>query len=888
MANSRTDRGARGAGTGVSGTPAAKGTAPKGAAARPAAAPAKRTPPAKVAKPATAAKAGKVARPAKAAAPAKVAKVAKPAKTAAPTKAAPTAKAAPNTKATKATKASTTARAARKPAAKAAAEGGPARSLVIVESPTKSRTLTKFLGRGFSVLASNGHIMDLPKSTLGVDLENDFEPEYVPIRGKTAALAKIREAARRADRIYLAPDPDREGEAIAWHLAGALKSAKRPISRLTFNEITERAVKQALDHPRDLDMNLVNAQQARRVLDRLVGYKVSPFVWRTVRYGLSAGRVQSVALRLICEREDAIRQFVPVEYWTIEVDYETPTGDRFTARLVRVGSEDLEQGQLRGDGVEARARALGAELEGAAARVSDVETAPRLVHPRAPFITSTLQQTAFNRLGYTAKRTMALAQQLYEGVAVGAEGSVGLITYMRTDAPRLAGEAIAEIRDWLGASLGADYVPESPRQYKSKKGAQEAHEAIRPSSVARTPEALRPHLTDEQFKLYDLIWKRAVASQASSAEYLQTTLEVESGRLRLRASGRVLKFPGFQKLYGIDEEDESAESQLPEVAAGTALTLGGPLPAPPAADGGAPGEAIPAVRPEQHHTQPPPRYTEASLVRSLEEENIGRPSTYATIVTTIVDRQYVTRDKGRLAPTDLGEAVNRLLTSTFPDVFQVEFTARMEEELDEIEEGKREWHHVVHDFWGPFSKDLALAEKSSRKHREKVEETTEIPCSNCGKMLVKKFGRRGPFLACPGYPECKFTRPVDDAELPTPVEGACGLCGAPLVSRNGPFGRFISCSRRPDCKFTKPITLGIKCPDCGTGEIAARRTRRGKTFYGCTRYPECTFAAWDKPREVPCPTCSAPFLVEKETRKAGLVLRCLKCKGQFAPETVGA
>ena len=775
-----------------------------------------------------------------------------------------------------------------KKGAKSSEGEGPIRSLVIVESPTKSRTLTKFLGRGFSVLASNGHIMDLPKSELGVDLENDFEPQYVPIRGKTAALAKIREAAKRADRIFLAPDPDREGEAIAWHLANALKGAKVPIVRLTFNEITERAVKQAMEHPRELDMNLVNAQQARRVLDRLVGYKVSPFVWRTVRYGLSAGRVQSVALLLICEREDAIRKFEPVEYWTIEVDYETPEGARFTARLVRVGTEDLEAGQLRGEGVEARALALGAELDGAAASITNVETAPRLVHPRAPFITSTLQQTAFNRLGYTAKRTMALAQQLYEGVALGAEGSTGLITYMRTDAPRLAGEAIGEIREWLAANLGADYVPESPRQYKSKKGAQEAHEAIRPTSVVRSPESVRSFLTDEQFKLYDLIWKRAVASQTASAEYLQTTLEVESGRLGLRASGRVLKFAGFQKLYGIDEEDEGAESQLPEVAAGTALALAPTQPAPPAAEGAAPGEPVPPVRPEQHFTQPPPRYTEASLVRSLEEENIGRPSTYATIVTTIVDRQYVTRDKGRLAPTDLGEAVNRLLTTTFPDVFQVEFTARMEEELDGIEEGKQEWHRVVHDFWGPFSKDLALAEKSSRQHREKVEEASDIPCANCGKMLVKKFGRRGPFLACPGYPECKFTRPVDDAELPTPVEGACELCGSSLVSRNGPFGRFICCSKRPDCKFTKPITLGIKCPDCGTGEIAARRTKRGKTFYGCTRYPECTFAAWDKPREVPCPTCAAPFLVEKETRKAGLVLRCIKCKGQFAPETVGA
>jgi DNA topoisomerase-1 len=785
---------------------------------------------------------------------------------------------------------------AKRPAAarrtKAAADDGAkarGRSLVIVESPTKSRTLTKFLGRGFSVVASNGHIMDLPKSELGVDLDNDFEPKYVPIGKKAAVLTKIQNAAESADRIFLAPDPDREGEAIAWHLAGALRAAKRPIQRLTFNEITERAVRQALEHPRDLDMNLVNAQQARRVLDRLVGYKVSPFVWRTVRYGLSAGRVQSVALRLVCEREDEIRAFVPIEYWTLEVDYETAAGDRLTARLVRVGEEELEQAQLRGDDAGARAGALAEELARADARVASVETAPRQVHPKAPFITSTMQQTAFNRLGYTSQRTMALAQQLYEGVRLGDRGSIGLITYMRTDSPRLAGEAIGDIRGWLERSLGKDYVPESPRQFKSRKSAQDAHEAIRPTDVELTPEVVRPHLTDEQWKLYDLIWKRAVASQASPAEYLATTLDIESGRLGLRASGRVLRFAGFQKLYGIDEEDEAGESRLPELAEGTALRVSAtPPPARAPQEGGDGAEPWTAVRPEQHFTQPPPRYTEASLVKTLEEENIGRPSTYATIVGTITSRDYVTRERGRLQPTELGEAVNRLLTTTFPDVFQVEFTARMEEELDGIEEGKQEWHQVVHDFWGPFSKDLEQAEKSKQKHRKKVEETTDIACPNCGKMLVKKFGRRGPFLACPGYPDCKYTRPVDDAELPTPVEGTCPLCGSSLVSRNGPYGRFISCSRRPDCKFTKPVTLGIPCPECGKGEIAERRTRRGKTFYGCTRYPECTFAAWDKPRMVPCPNCGAPFLVEKETKKLGLVLRCVKCKSQFQPETVGA
>jgi DNA topoisomerase-1 len=757
------------------------------------------------------------------------------------------------------------------------------KNLVIVESPTKSRTLNKFLGRDFAVMASYGHIMDLPKSKLGVDIENGFEPQYVPIPARGAMLAKLKTAARTAARVYLAPDPDREGEAIAWHLAEALRGSKRPIQRLTFNEITERAVKLALENPRDLDMNLVNAQQARRVLDRLVGYKVSPFLWKTMYFGLSAGRVQSVALRLICEREDAIDAFVPEEYWTLEVDYETGAGDRFTARLVRVGEEELEKGELRGEDAGARAGAIALELAGLDARVADVQTRPKQVHPRPPFITSTLQQTAFNRFGFTAQRTMKVAQQLYEGVALGSEGSVGLITYMRTDSPRLAGEAIGEMRGWIERVLGADYVPESPRQFKSKKAAQDAHEAIRPSSVTRTPESLRARLSEEQFRLYDLIWKRAVASQAASAEYLATTVDIEADRYGLRASGRVLKFPGFQKLYGVDEDDDEQESSLPELTSGVPLRV-----AREALAEAKEGEPAPApARSLPHTTQPPPRYSEASLVKSLEEENIGRPSTYATIVGTITNRKYVEREGRQLVPTDLGRTVNKLLVGTFPDVFDVTFTATMEEELDDIEEGKQEWHKVVSDFWNPLSLDLQQAEKSVDYHRDKVQQETDIICPNCGRKLIKKFGRRGPFLACPGYPECKYTRPVDDAELPVPVEGTCPKCGAGLVARNGPYGRFISCARRPECDYTRKMTLGITCPDCGQGEIAEKRTRRGKVFYSCTRYPDCKFAAWDKPRLIPCPNCQAPFLVEKETKK-GLTLRCIKCKSTFQPEAVGA
>jgi DNA topoisomerase-1 len=745
---------------------------------------------------------------------------------------------------------------------------------VVVESPTKSRTLTKFLGRGFKVLASNGHIMDLPKSGLGVDLENDFEPQYVPIESKKKALAKIREAAEGVDRIYLAPDPDREGEAIAWHLAQHLRRLKRPLLRLTFNEITQRAVRQALEQPREIDRHLVDAQQARRVLDRLVGYKVSPFLWKKLHYGLSAGRVQSVALRLICEREDEIDAFVPVEYWTLEADYQTPEGQRFTARLVRVGEEDLEQGQIRGATAEVTARALAEELARAEARVASVQTTPRQVHPKPPFITSTLQQAAFNRHGFTSQRTMKIAQQLYEGVALGPQGSVGLITYMRTDSPRLAGEAIGDMRRWIEAHLGADHVPESPRNYRGKKGAQDAHEAIRPTDVELTPEAVRPYLSEEQFRLYELIWLRAVASQAASAEYLQTTAEIGAGRLGLRASGRVLRFAGFQRLYGFDEDDEAAESRLPELAEGMPLAVAS---APLVEEAG-------PVRPEQHFTQPPPRFTEASLVKALEEKDIGRPSTYATIVTTIQSRKYVTRDKGRLIPTDLGRTVTRVLVEKFPDVFDIGFTATLEEELDAIEEGAQEWHKVVRDLWGPLEKDLETAARDGRK----VEEPTDIPCPNCGRMLVKKFGRMGPFLGCPGYPECRYTRPVDEAELPVPVEGTCPKCGAGLVTRRGRFGRFIHCARRPDCDFTKPFTIGLACPECGRGEVAEKRSRRGKLFYGCTRYPECTFTAWDRPRAVACPNgCGSPYLVEKETRK-GPTLRCPRCKGVFPPDLVGA
>jgi len=559
------------------------------------------------------------------------------------------------------------------------------------------------------------------------------------------------------------------------------------------------------------------------------------------------------------------------------VDYETPDRERFTARLVRVDGEKLEKDQLRGDAAGERAAALAAELRGAPARITGIETKPRSKGAVPPFNTSALQQAASNRHGFTSQRTMQVAQKLYEGIEIRGQGSVGLITYMRTDSFRLSDEALAETRGWLGREFGPEFVPEKPNFYRSKKGAQEAHEAIRPSSIERTPASLRPFLTDEQFKLYDLIWKRAVASQATPAEYDATTVEIEAGRLGLRASGSVLRFPGWLKVYGRDEDDEADESRLPDLKPDTVLRVAGE----PVADHESP------VRPEQHFTQPPPRYTDASLVKALEEENIGRPSTYATIVSTITRRDYVEREGRSLKPTDLGMLVTGLLVKHFPDVFNVGFTAGMEEELDEVEEGKREWHSVVRDLWAPLSKDLEHLKGRTKKIKEELQQPTEIDCPSCGRKLVKKYGRNGAFLACPGYPECKHTQPVDESELPVPVEGECPLCGSSLVARNGPYGRYVHCFRRPECKFTKPFTLGVKCPKCGEGEIAEKRSKKGKTFFSCTRFPQCDYALWDRPRPVPCPSCGAPFLVEK-TGKAGTSLQCVTCKSRFPAETAGA
>jgi DNA topoisomerase-1 len=746
------------------------------------------------------------------------------------------------------------------------------KNLVIVESPAKAKTLEKFLGRDFFVLASYGHVRDLPKSGLGIDVERDFEPQYVAIEGKTKVLSQLKKAAGVANEIYLAPDPDREGEAIAWHLATSLAGGQRKLRRLTFNEITERAVKAALEHPRDLDMNLVNAQQARRVLDRLVGYQVSPLLWQVVRYGLSAGRVQSVALRLICEREEEVRAFVPEEYWTVEAELETEAGERFKAQLFRVGDRKLEDKELKAEGECLR---LIEEMRAATPVVAEVKETDRQTRPRPPFITSTLQQDAYGRLGFGSKRTMQVAQKLYEGIPLGAEGPVGLITYMRTDSTRMADEAIAEIRGYVTHEFGREYVPAAPPVYGKRAGAQDAHEAVRPSSALRTPDSVRKFLTEEQARLYQLVWSRAVASQMTPARFKATSVDVGVGRLGLKATGSVLVFAGHLRAYG--ETDEERSSRLPPLEVGQKLRL---------VD----------LHPEQHFTQPPPRYTEATLVKAMEELGIGRPSTYATIISTITGRDYVSRDGGRLVPTDLGMVVSRLLVRMFPDIFEVGFTRRMEEELDRVETGEDEWHQVMRDFYTPFKVDLDRAAADKKALRASLEEKTDIVCPTCAAEgrgtvhLVRKFGRNGPFYACPNYPECKYTRPVDESEIPEDLDEACPQCATGrLFARTGRYGRFVACSNYPTCKFTRPLGLGVPCPiDGGRGELVERRSKRGKVFYSCNRYPECEYATWDRPvAGRPCPSCKFPFLSEKQSKKRGVYFKCQKCGHEEQDETLG-
>ncbi len=741
-----------------------------------------------------------------------------------------------------------------------------ANALVIVESPTKAKTLTKFLGKDYEVKASGGHILDLPKSKLGVQIDKNFEPEYVTIRGKGPTIKELKAAARRLKRVFLAPDPDREGEAIAWHLVQELKNGAVDFKRLAFYEITRKAVERALTEPRDIDMNMVNAQQARRVLDRLVGYRVSPILWRTVRYGLSAGRVQSVALRMIVEREREIAAFVPEEYWSIAALLETKKRERFEAKLWKIGGKTPEIGN------EVEAQRLTEELRTGTGVVKEVAQQEKRRSPRPPFKTSTLQQEGYQRLRFTSKRTMMVAQELYEGVEVPGEGTVGLITYMRTDSTRIAAEALEEVRDYIKNRIGEAYLPGEAVIYAKKSATtQDAHEAIRPTSIARTPESLHGALTPTQLKLYTLIWNRFVACQMNPAVFDATTVDVEVGDKLLRATGTVLKFDGFLKVYAAGDEarEEGEGTRLPVVAVGDPL-------------------AIRKVTPKQHFTQPPPRFTEATLIKGLEAAGIGRPSTYAAIVSTILTRDYVVKDKGSLKPTDLGMTVTDLLIQNFPDIFQVEFTARMEEELDKVEAGEDDWVKVVRDFYTPFEVDLRQAEARQAELKQSVQQESEVECELCGRLMVRKYGRNGPFLACPGYPECRNTKPLEGDGVPEVSDEVCSKCGSPMVVKTGRFGRFLACSAYPKCKSTASFKVGVGCPEPGCGgQLVEKRTRRGKMFYGCDRYPECKFALWQRPVATPCRACGAPFMVYRETKAAGPHYYCNRCKAVASIEAEG-
>jgi DNA topoisomerase-1 len=794
------------------------------------------------------------------------------------------------------------------------------KALVIVESPGKAKTINKYLGKQYVVMASLGHIKDLPKKDLAVDVAHGFEPRYEVIEGKKKLLAELKQAAKKVEDVYLAADPDREGEAICYHLQEELGNGKKGprIFRVMFNEITKKAIEKAFEKPGQVNANLVDAQQARRVLDRLVGYKISPLLWDKVRRGLSAGRVQTVALRVVVEREREIRAFVPKEYWTIDADLHAKKPPLLTARLFRLNDQPAEIGSKE------EADDVLAETDGADYVVKSVGTREKKRNPVAPFITSTLQQESARKLRFSVKRTMMLAQRLYEGVEIGKEGAVGLISYMRTDSTRVSDDAISDVRHYIAEHFGKEFLPDSTNIYKSKKDAQDAHEAIRPTSMALTPEMLETHLAEDEMKLYRLIWNRFVACQMMPALYDQTTIDVSAqGKNGLeyifRATGSVQKFEGFLKVYQEgkdqnDEEDEELKHRMPLVTEGEHLRFK-------------------AIRPDQHFTEPPARYNEATLVKRLEFDGVGRPSTYASILSTIQEREYVKKDGGRFVPTELGMVVTDLLLESFDDIFDVKYTARMEEELDEIEEGKLDWRAAMAEFYERFEKDIAHAEEHMTDIK-RMEKPTDLICEKCGKPLVIKWGRHGSFIACTGYPDCTYTREltvdlpdVDKADLSEQGEEEyCQNCGRPMVLKKGRFGTFFACSGYPDCKTTKQIggtqkkpdqaleekcpqcgnhmvlksgrfgeftacsnyptckyvkqkTIGVKCPDCSEGEISERRSKKGKTFYGCTRYPDCKFVAWGKPVAEKCPECGSPYMVEKWL-KAGAVWQCpnAECK----------
>lgn len=740
------------------------------------------------------------------------------------------------------------------------------KSLLIVESPTKVNTLKKIVGKDFIIKASVGHLKDLPKKKLGVDIENNFEPEYITIRGKGKILQELKTAAKKADKIFLAPDPDREGEAIAYHIGNEVaRFTKGKIYRVLFNEITKKAVKEALDNPTELNSDRVNAQQARRILDRLVGYKISPILWKKVHRGLSAGRVQSVALRIVCEREREIQAFKSKEYWSVTLNLEGSCEPKFQAKLLKIGNEKAEIGNKE------EADTILKDLDGLPLVLDSITKKERKRNPSAPFITSSLQQEASRKLNFSPKKTMLLAQKLYEGIKLDKKGTVGLITYMRTDSVRLSDQALEDVRSFIPEKYGDDYLPSKPNVYKSKKSAQEAHEAIRPTDVNIDPNSIKDYLEKDLFRLYQLIWSRFVSCQMVPAVLDTTQFDIKSGNYLFRSNGSILKFAGFMKVYVESQDDVTSEKSdskdsdriLPPLTKGEELKLI-------------------EILPEQHFTQPPARFTEAMLVKELEDKGVGRPSTYASIISVIKDRDYIQNEERRLKPVELGFMINDLLVENFPDIMTTQFTAKMEGQLDEVEDGKVEWKKVLQSFYTPFKKDLEEAEKKMKDFKAEVEETDEV-CEKCNEPMIIKWGRFGKFMACSGYPDCKNAKDIkkpgsEEGETPDEVDGVCDLCESALIIKRGRFGKFIACSTYPECKFTKPIGLGIACPeDNCKGEIAPRRTKKGRTFYGCTKYPDCKFTSWDKPKNEPCPECKHPFMVEKWKKNEDPTILCPEC-----------
>jgi DNA topoisomerase-1 len=732
-----------------------------------------------------------------------------------------------------------------------------AKSLVIVESPTKSKTLQKFLGKNYKIMASGGHVKDLPVKKLGVDIENDFEPEYVTIRGKAKVLKELKSAAKSIGKVYLAPDPDREGEAIAYHIAEELGNSKK-ILRASFNEITKNAVVEAIENAGEIDINKVNAQQARRILDRLVGYQISPLLWKTVMRGLSAGRVQSVALKMICDREDEIEKFVPQEYWTFEADFIHKKGRDLTLKLSKIDDEKVEVGS------EKEARAIEKEIKKESYAVKSHEKSTLRKSPPSPFITSSLQQESFNKLKLSNKATMVIAQQLYEGIELGSEGQTGLITYMRTDSTRISSEAAAAAKKTINGLFGEKYISSMVRRKSASKKIQDAHEAIRPTSPDILPQEIKKHLTRDQYRLYDLIWRRFMASQMAQAEFDVDTIEVEGGRFLFKGSKQKLKFDGFMRVY--NGSDENGKNGFPAVKKGEVLKLD-------------------QLRSEQHFTEPPPRFNAGSLVKELEQKGIGRPSTYAQIISVLLDRKYISSEKRRFQPSDLGKTVNKILIEYFTDIFSEEFTAKMEAELDKIEDGSYEWTEVLVEFYKPFKVDLDKAEASKETIKQSaIEETGEI-CEKCGRPMIIKHGRNGRFMACSGYPECKNTRSVEEEEK-IEIEDKCPTCGGPMEVRRSRFGRFIACANYPECKTTKSFPTGVKCPEEGCpGELVERSTRRGKMFFSCSEYPACEHSTWYRPVNIKCQSCGYPYMVEKSTKAKGDHLACPKCKAYKSIET---